>query len=69
MIETLAFHSNRLDVTEDFLCRAYTPMRIGGGRGRPGRGSSGARPTGCWSTSWTSTTPCRTTRGRWTRSV
>ncbi|MFE7378927.1 helix-turn-helix transcriptional regulator [Streptomyces zhihengii] len=30
MIETLAFHSNRLDVTEDFLCRAYTPMRIGG---------------------------------------
>ncbi|QNP67682.1 AraC family transcriptional regulator [Streptomyces genisteinicus] len=29
-METLAFQSNRLDVTEDFLSRAYTPMRIGG---------------------------------------
>lgn len=38
MIETLAFHSDRLDATEDFLCRAYTPMRIDG---RPRR--TGAR--------------------------
>ncbi|TXS49942.1 AraC family transcriptional regulator [Streptomyces sp. t39] len=29
-METLAFRSNRLDATEDFLSRAYTPMRIGG---------------------------------------